>query len=42
LLGINVGGIPLADSPRGFLEVVSVLLILVVIQILVFRRKKWF
>jgi zinc transporter len=42
LLGINVGGIPLADSPRGFLEVVSFLLVLVVIQILVFRRKKWF
>ena len=42
LLGINVGGIPLADSPWGFLEVVVFLLVLVVIQVLVFRRKRWF
>ncbi len=40
LLGINVGGIPLADSPRGFLEVVVLLLVLV--QVIVFRRKNWF
>ena len=42
LLGINVGGIPLADNPRGFLEVVVFLLLLVLIQIVVFRRKHWF
>ncbi len=42
LLGINVGGIPLAESPWGFFEVVVFLLVLVLIQIVVFRRKKWF
>jgi zinc transporter len=42
LLGVNVGGIPLADDPWGFLEVVVFLLVLVVVQILVFRRKRWF
>ena len=42
LLGINVGGIPLADDPRGFLEVVAFLLVLILIQILVFRHKNWF
>ena len=42
LLGINVGGIPLADSPWGFFEVVAILLVLVLVQIVVFRRKHWF
>ncbi len=42
LLGINVGGIPLADSPWGFLEVVTFLVVLVVLQVLIFRRKRWF
>ncbi len=42
LLGINVGGIPLADNPSGFLEVVVFLTLLLVIQVLVFRRKRWF
>lgn len=42
LLGINVGGIPLAENPWGFLGVVVFLTILVVIQVVVFRRKKWF
>jgi zinc transporter len=42
LLGINVGGIPLADNPLGFLEVVLFLIFLIVIQVIVFRRKKWF
>jgi zinc transporter len=42
LLGINVGGIPLADAPRGFIEIVIILVVLVVIQVFVFMRKKWF
>ncbi|MCB1830373.1 MAG: zinc transporter ZntB [Chromatiaceae bacterium] len=42
LLGVNVGGIPLADNPWGFLEVVVFLTFLVVVQVVVFRRKKWF
>jgi zinc transporter len=42
LLGINVGGIPLADSPWGFLEVVLLLVVLVILQVIVFRRKRWF
>ena len=42
LLGINVGGIPLADSPWGFFEVVMFLTALVVVQVLIFRRKHWF
>jgi zinc transporter len=42
LLGINVGGIPLADDPQGFLEIVLILVIVVVIQVVIFMRKKWF
>jgi len=42
LLGINVGGIPLADDPRGFLEIVVILAVVVFIQVVIFMRKKWF
>lgn len=42
LLGINVGGIPLADNPWGFLEVVTFLALLVLLQVVIFRRKNWF
>lgn len=42
LLGINVGGIPLAENPWGFLEVVVFLLVLVVAQVIIFRHKRWF
>lgn len=42
LLGINVGGIPLADNPWGFFEVVVFLIVVVLIQVVVFRRKQWF
>ncbi|MCB1759791.1 MAG: zinc transporter ZntB [Gammaproteobacteria bacterium] len=42
LLGINVGGIPLADNPLGFIGVVVFLVLLVVVQVILFRRKKWF
>ena len=41
LLGINVGGIPMADSPFGFLTV-CVLTVLIAIALLwLFRRLKW-
>ena len=42
LLGINVGGIPLADDPQGFLEIVVILGVVVFIQVVIFMRKKWF
>lgn len=41
LFGINVGGIPLADDPRGFVEVVLVLLLITVLQVLLFRWRRW-
>lgn len=41
LLGINVGGIPLADSSWGFAAVVAVLLLLVAVQVLLFRARRW-
>ena len=42
LLGVNVGGIPLAEDPGGFIEVVIFLVVLIVVQVVVFRYKKWF
>lgn len=42
LLGINVGGIPGQDDPWAFLEVTGLLAILVVVQILIFRWRRWF
>jgi zinc transporter len=42
LLGINVGGIPLAEDPHGFFEIVLILVVLVAVQIIIFMRKKWF
>ncbi len=42
LLGINVGGIPLAEDPHGFLEIVVILVIVVAVQVFIFMRKKWF
>lgn len=42
LLGINVGGIPGAENTDAFLIFCAVLSAIVVIQILVFKRFKWF
>ena len=42
LFGINVGGIPLADSPWGFWEVSIALLAVVLIQLAIFRWRRWF
>ena len=41
LLGINVGGIPWADSPWGFAGVCAVLAAVVGAQVVLFRRLKW-
>jgi zinc transporter len=41
LLGINVGGIPGAESKLGFLVFVLLLSAVVVFQIWLFRKKKW-
>jgi zinc transporter len=40
LLGINVGGIPLADNPWGFLIVFAMLIIVAAVQLWVFRRRR--
>ena len=42
LLGINVGGIPGADSPYGFAVFSLLLIVLVAIQLWFFIRKRWF
>jgi zinc transporter len=41
LLGINVGGMPGSDNPQAFWIFSALLLIAVVMQLLVFRWKKW-
>lgn len=41
LLGINVGGLPLAHSVNGFWIVVGSLVVLVAIQVYIFRKRKW-
>jgi zinc transporter len=41
LLGINVGGIPGADSNMGFFIFVILLVIVVVFQIWLFKKKRW-
>jgi zinc transporter len=41
LLGINVGGIPGSDHPAAFLVFLLILAVVVVLQILIFKRKRW-
>ena len=41
LLGINVGGMPGAENPQAFWIFSGLLLVAVVMQLLVFRWKKW-
>nr|WP_320131081.1 zinc transporter ZntB [uncultured Holophaga sp.] len=41
LMGINVGGIPGAHSEGAFLEFLAILILIIVLQILFFRRKGW-
>lgn len=42
LLGINVPGIPGADDPEAFLVFCGILLAVVVTQVAVFKRLRWF
>lgn len=42
LLGINVGGIPGAESKMGFVLFVLILVAVVVAQVAYFKKKKWF
>ena len=42
LFGINVGGIPFAEDPYGFIEIILLLIFIVVLQLVLFRYKKWF
>jgi zinc transporter len=41
LLGMNVHGIPMAESPYAFAVVCGIALFLGLVQILIFRRLKW-
>lgn len=42
LLGINVGGIPGAENTSAFLIFCGILIVIVVIQVIIFKLKKWF
>ena len=42
LLGINVGGIPGTDNPHAFLIFCAMLVIVVFLQVLLFKKLKWF
>lgn len=42
LLGINVGGIPGADNTDAFLIFCTILIVIVALQIVLFRKLKWF
>ena len=41
LFGINVGGIPLAENPSGFLDIVVLLALITGLQVLLFRWRRW-
>lgn len=41
LLGVNVGGIPGSDSPIAFAIFCGMLAVLIVIQLILFRKMKW-
>ena len=41
LLGINVGGIPGSENQSAFLVFMIILAIVVVLQMVIFKRKKW-
>jgi len=42
LLGINIGGIPGAENPQAFLVFCSMLALVVGLQIVIFRKMRWF
>lgn len=41
LLGINVGGIPLADSSSGFVVICVIMVVLALVEIVILRRLRW-
>jgi zinc transporter len=41
LLGVNVGGIPGTDNPNAFMIFVVALIVVVVLQVMIFRWRKW-
>lgn len=41
LLGVNVGGLPLVESRWGFVVVCAVLVVLALVQVWWFRKKRW-
>ena len=42
LLGVNIGGIPGVNSPIAFAVFCLLLTILVAVQVIIFRKLKWF
>jgi zinc transporter len=42
MFGINVGGVPFAEDPMGFIEISLILIAVVIAQVVIFRFKKWF
>lgn len=42
LLGINVGGIPGADDPEAFYTFCGILCVIVLLQVIIFKKLKWF
>jgi len=42
LLGINVGCIPASENPHGFFIVSGSLMVLVILQVFLFKKLKWF
>ena len=42
LLGINVGGIPGTDNPQAFWIFSAILIAVVLLQVLIFKKLKWF
>ena len=42
LLGINIGGIPGAENPQAFVVFCGMLALVVCLQIVIFRKMRWF
>ncbi|WP_005032346.1 zinc transporter ZntB [Holophaga foetida] len=41
LLGINIGGIPGSRNEKAFFEFLGLLAVVIVVQIVIFRKKRW-
>jgi zinc transporter len=42
LLGVNVGGIPGAENPQAFVYFCGILFVIIILQMLIFIKLKWF